>query len=178
MPLARLRQDAKDISRNASQRSRLREQLATPRTIDAALRVRAVQSETEPRARLVCDRMKRDQRFAHPPIASIDQTLEWIIGPFVERLPLLGQQLGERTALIFDPRAPRSTRVLDRRWPADDPSWWPLGSGRWVQEQPMRLGALEDRLRQSEQVGGPLEELVADRTVNGVLPDRRRRQLL
>ena len=66
------------MSRDAGQRSRLREQLTSPRAIDAAMRVRAIQRETESRARLVCDRMERDERFAHPPVVPGDQALQWI----------------------------------------------------------------------------------------------------
>ncbi len=59
-----------------------------------------------------------------------------------------------------------------RRGPVDDVGWWPLLTGRGRHHEPVRLGLLEDDLREGEHVWWPIEQVVDDRLAGDGSPQR------
>src|SRR5262249_61650606 len=70
----------------------------------------------------------------------------------------------EWTFAIFQPHAPLPARVLDCVGPARNATRRPCSTAGRRQNEAIRLCALEDNVRQSEQIGGPFEEVVRERT--------------
>ena len=121
--------------------------------------------------------MKRQERFADAPISPIRQLFQRDPGPLPKDTPLLGHELRNRTIPILSPRAPPSRCLPDRVAPARVATRRPQHSVRRGQDEPIRLGALQDHIGEREHIRRPLEQLIPDRAPRDRLPRRRQRRL-
>src|SRR5262249_29014933 len=122
--------------------------------------------------------MQDQQRLAGPPIVRLPEMLERLISARAEDAPLLRQKVRERSVRIVHIGAPAPSGICDRLGPSWNARRRPVRSARCRQGEPIRLAPLEDHVGEREKVGGPLEELVADRAPCHRLPDGCQRRLL
>jgi hypothetical protein len=73
---------------NPRQRSRPRKQLTSAGSIDTALAIGRRESDAESAARLIGDRVERQQRLARPPVAALREVRKRDPGRLLYELPL------------------------------------------------------------------------------------------
>ena len=84
---------------------------------------------------------------------------------------------GTGTIPILSPRTPPSRCLPDRVAPACVAARRPQHSVRRGQDEPIRLGALQNHIGQREHIRRPLEQLIPNRAPRDRLPRRRQRRL-
>ena len=145
------------------------QQLAATRPVDAPLRVGAVERHAKPGTRLVGDRVERQQRLAHPPVATfLQRVVERRVRALAKRAPLLGQGSRDRSPPVLDPSAPFAARLFDFTRPVRIAARRPLPYRREAEPKRLRLG--KDGVREREQVRRPLQELVGDGGAGDCMP--------
>ena len=155
-----------------------RQELPAPGAIAAPLSVGTVKRDEQARASFVRNRMQRHERFADAPISPIRQLFQGDPGPLPNDTPLLGHELRNRTLPILSPRTPPSRCLPDRVAPACVAARRrPWHSVRRGQDEPIRLGALQDHVGEREHIRRPLEQLIPDRAPRDRLPRGRQRRL-
>jgi len=147
---------------DSCQRSGPRQQLAAAGAVERCLSVRSVQGDEQSRAGLIGDRVKREQRLAHPPLQPSGQLLKRDRHPLGDDCPLFGHQLGQRKVTLLDPETPFAGCVLNCVPPAGEATRRPLHAGWWRQDEPVHLGLFENQIGERKQIRRPSQELVSD----------------
>src|SRR5262249_2868295 len=165
-----LGQDAEELCVNSRQGSCSRQQLAAAGMIYATFSAGSVKDGAKPSTRLVRDSMKRQQRFAHTPIAPLGEVLERYFSALTKSLPFLGQEVRERLS-ILDPQIPLPSSLFDRVGPPGNATRRPIHAAGWRQDKSIHLCAAEDYFCEGEHIGGPIKEFVGDGTSREGVPD-------
>ena len=174
---ADLGKHANELRMDSSEAAGPRQELPAAGAIAAPLSVRTIERDEQAGAGFVRNRMKCQERFADAPLSPLRQLFQRDLGPLPEDPPLLGHELGNRTSAILGPRAPPSRGLPDRVAPVCVATRRPRHSVRRRQDEPIRLGALQDHLGEREDVRRPLEQLIPDRAPRDRLPRGRQRRL-
>jgi hypothetical protein len=129
-----------------------------------------VQGDAEPGARLVGDRMQRQQRITPSIVSPGRQLLQRRLQTLTKDAPLRGHQVWQRAGSSLRPRAPPAARVLDLARPVSKPVRRPILPG---EGEAKRLRARQHDVRQREHIRRPLQEPVRNRAAARGIPRRR-----
>ena len=106
------------LRRDSGERTCPRQQLSGSCPIPQALWIGGGESDAQPGAGLVGDGVNGQDRLTGAPVVSLGEVLERRFDDLGEEAPLLGQQVGDRVAPVFDPVAPPACGIDHRGGPS------------------------------------------------------------